>query len=64
MICPTGKVKYFFNQDWTVESALIGLEKFDFWRKTPALRKGPYADFRTSQMAEAWLLSPSAASDL
>jgi len=32
MICPTGRAKYFSQQDWTVESALIGQRKFDFWR--------------------------------
>jgi hypothetical protein len=32
MICPTSRAKYFFSQGWTLESALIELEKFDFWR--------------------------------
>jgi len=27
------EAKYFFGKDWTVDSALIGLAKFDFWRK-------------------------------
>jgi hypothetical protein len=26
------EAKYFFGKDWTVVSALIELEKFDFWR--------------------------------
>jgi len=25
--------KYFLQKDWTVDSALIGLGKFDYWRK-------------------------------
>jgi hypothetical protein len=32
MICPTGRADYFCVEDWTVESALIGRVKFDFWR--------------------------------
>jgi hypothetical protein len=32
MICPTGRAKYFSPRDWTLESALIWLAKFDFWR--------------------------------
>jgi hypothetical protein len=36
MICPTGRVKYFFKKDWTLESALIGLAKFDFSRQRDA----------------------------
>src|SRR5579872_1124612 len=27
------EAKYFLRTDWTVDSALIGLAKFDFWRK-------------------------------
>ena len=30
MICPTGRAKYFCGEGWTVESALIELEEFDF----------------------------------
>jgi hypothetical protein len=33
MICPTGRAKYFWQGEWTVESALIAQVKFDFWRK-------------------------------
>jgi hypothetical protein len=32
MICPTGAAKYFSQEDWTVDSALIGFAKLDFWR--------------------------------
>jgi hypothetical protein len=32
MICPTLKAKYFSPKEWTVESALMLLAKFDFWR--------------------------------
>src|SRR5579872_324226 len=28
------EAKYFLRTDWTVDSALIGLAKFDFWRKS------------------------------
>jgi hypothetical protein len=31
MICPTGRAKYFYAKEWTVESALISRVKFDFW---------------------------------
>jgi hypothetical protein len=34
MICPTGRAKYFYQEEWTVESALIGLVKLDYWRKS------------------------------
>jgi hypothetical protein len=34
MICPTGRAKYFWQKGWTVESALIPLVKFDYWRKS------------------------------
>jgi hypothetical protein len=30
MICPTGRAKYFSIEEWTVESALIGLAKIVF----------------------------------
>ncbi len=33
VICPMTKAKYFFEKDWTGESPLTGLMKFDFWRK-------------------------------
>jgi hypothetical protein len=33
MICPTGRAEYFCAGEWTVESALIGLVKFDYWCK-------------------------------
>ena len=33
VICPTTKAKYFFEKDWTGESPLTGLMKFDFWRE-------------------------------
>ena len=36
MICPTGGAKYFCAEDWTVDSALIELVKFDFWRNVRA----------------------------
>jgi hypothetical protein len=32
MICPTGRAKNFCADGWTVESALIGIAKFDLWR--------------------------------
>ncbi|MDE2329682.1 MAG: hypothetical protein KGK16_02690, partial [Bradyrhizobium sp.] len=32
LICPTSQAKYFFVNEWTVDSALIGLMKLDFWR--------------------------------
>jgi hypothetical protein len=32
MICPTAKAEYFCARDWTVDSGLIGLGNFDFWR--------------------------------
>jgi len=38
MICPTGRAKYFCAEDWTVDSALIELSKFDFWRRAFGLR--------------------------
>jgi hypothetical protein len=33
MICPTGRAKYFYVEDWTVKSALIWFAKSGFWRK-------------------------------
>jgi len=30
MICPTGKTKYFFNQDWTDKISLKGFDNFGF----------------------------------
>jgi len=33
MICPTGRAEYFYAEDWTLDSALIALEKLDCWRK-------------------------------
>ena len=39
MICPSTKVEYFFAGDWTVDSGLIGLEKFGFWRKVSLLSR-------------------------
>ena len=35
MICPTSRTKYFCRREWTVESALFGFAKFDFWRNGP-----------------------------
>jgi hypothetical protein len=29
---PDGQSEIFFREDWTVESALMWLAKFDFWR--------------------------------
>jgi hypothetical protein len=31
VICAKREAKYFCAKDWTVDSALIGFEKFDFW---------------------------------
>src|SRR5580658_7798877 len=39
MICPTGRAKYFLPKDWTLESALKWLTKFDFWRRCGGPRK-------------------------
>jgi hypothetical protein len=47
MICPTGKVKYFYPWDWTVDSALIGFMKLDFWRNLPILRTASKPDQRS-----------------
>jgi hypothetical protein len=41
MICPTGRAKYFYTEEWTVESALMSREKVDFWRnEKPGVRPG------------------------
>ena len=32
VICPTPQAEYFFANEWTVDSALIGLKKPVFWR--------------------------------
>jgi hypothetical protein len=42
MICPTAKAKYFRAHGWTVDSALIGFMKLDFWRKLPILRTASF----------------------
>jgi hypothetical protein len=36
MICPTAKVEYFFEQDWTDKISLICLNKFRFPRESKA----------------------------
>jgi len=33
MICPTGKAKNIFEQDWTDKIRLKGFDKFGFGRK-------------------------------
>jgi hypothetical protein len=42
MICPTGRAEYFCAKDWTVKSALIWLEKFDFWRNDLLVGSHPF----------------------
>jgi len=53
MICPTGGAKYFCAQDWTVDSVLIALWKFDFWRNAmsviPGWSEGPDPESITPQ---------------
>jgi hypothetical protein len=46
MICPTGRAKYFSQEDWTVESALIWFDKFAVWRKR--IRRNQGGDFRST----------------
>ena len=55
MICPTGRAKYFCARDWTVDSALMGLEKFDFGRNEDLLT-GSVEKIRSLPRSEAWKL--------
>jgi hypothetical protein len=48
MICPTGKVEYFFNQDWTGKIRLKGFSKFDFTRQLSKLDVSPDVICRTT----------------
>jgi hypothetical protein len=52
MICPTGRAKYFYADGWTVESALIGLTKFDLWRHVPGSTYGRQLCFAASELIE------------
>ena len=51
MICPTGRAEYFCAEDWTLKSALIALEEFDFWRNESLLGSHPFRHFRGAQVA-------------
>jgi hypothetical protein len=47
MICPTGKVENFLEQDWTGQIRLKGFDKFSFWRKCPASQRTPRTKIET-----------------
>jgi hypothetical protein len=50
------EAKYFFARDWTVDSALIGFEKLDFWRNASSVIPGRIEDASPESMVrqECW----------
>jgi hypothetical protein len=64
VICPTLEAKYFCADGWTIDSALIGLTKLDFWRKAfsvmPGLGPGIHVVIPIEQ-EETWMAGSSPA---
>jgi hypothetical protein len=44
MIFGKTKEQYFWAEDWTGQISLMGLEKFDFWRRADASRQPRLVD--------------------